>query len=110
MRWLLASPLKTLPPIGLVAVGALVGVAGVPVVKKTARSLAVLTVRGALAVNDAVKGVSGSLSQGWEQMVQEVRNQQSQMDQLTKSSNKLSPQIVNQPESIVEIPQENPQG
>lgn len=106
MRWLLANPLKTLPPIGLVAIGALVGVAGVPVVKKTARSLAVLTVRGALAVNDVVKGVGGSFSRGWEQMVQQAREQQP-LDQQNNSANDFASQFVEEPESVIEVPPAN---
>lgn len=80
MRWLLANPLRTLPPLGLVAVGAVAGVIGVPVVKKTARNLAVMTVRGVLTVTDAVKGAGGSLGQSWQGMVEEARGQQTQMD------------------------------
>lgn len=80
MRWLLLNPLKTLPPIGLVAVGAVVGVAGVPVVKKVARNLAVTAVRGVLAVSDAVKETGESLTRGWEQMAREARKQQVEME------------------------------
>ncbi|CCO07738.1 hypothetical protein [Desulforamulus hydrothermalis] len=81
MRWLLTSPLRTLSPLGLVAVGTVIGAAGVPVIKKTARSLAVLTVRGALAISDALKETGEGLTKSWEKMVHEVRVQQSIMDQ-----------------------------
>ncbi|RYD01736.1 hypothetical protein N752_28180 [Desulforamulus aquiferis] len=72
MKWLLASPLVTLPPLGLVAVGAVVGVVGVPIVKKTARSLAVLSVRGVLAVNDAIKDSGSQVRKGWEDMLRRL--------------------------------------
>ena len=108
MKWLLANPLKTLPPLGLVAVGALVGVAGVPVVKKTARSLAVITVRGALAVNDAVKGVGSSLTQSWEKMVDNAREQQSHMNQRTQGASTMSSLFsMDEPQNIIDIPSEN---
>ncbi|MEW6698479.1 MAG: hypothetical protein ACOY35_01500 [Bacillota bacterium] len=81
MSWLLLNPLRTLPPIGLVAVGAVVGAAGVPVVKKVARNLAVTAVRGILTVSDAVKETGESLTRSWEQMAQEARKQQAEMEQ-----------------------------
>ncbi|GAB6158160.1 hypothetical protein JCM39194_13600 [Desulfotomaculum varum] len=81
MRWLLANPLRTLSPLGLVAVGTVIGAAGVPVIKKTARSLAVLTVRGALAISDALKETGEGLTRSWERMVHEVKQQQSIIEQ-----------------------------
>lgn len=76
MRWLLANPLKTLPPLGLVAVGALVGTVGIPVLKKTARGLAVLTVKGALAVRNVVKDAGGVVNRGWEDLVEQAKAEQ----------------------------------
>jgi len=90
MRWLLANPLRTLPPAGLIAVGALVGVAGVPVLKKTARSLAVLTVRGALAVTDMIKDTGGCLKKNWEEMVEEVKTKQVQIEEKDYGKSHLS--------------------
>lgn len=73
MRWLLANPLRTLPPLGLVAVGAIIGVAGFPVVKRSARRLAVMTVRGALTLNDLVKEAGGGIKRGLENMAERAR-------------------------------------
>lgn len=63
MKWMLLYPLRTLPPIGLVAVGAVVGAVGVPVAKKTARSLAVMTVRGAHMIRE-----------GWRDLLEEAKS------------------------------------
>ncbi|OPY55999.1 MAG: hypothetical protein A4E55_02320 [Pelotomaculum sp. PtaU1.Bin035] len=68
------------------------GVAGFPVIKKTARSLAVLTVKSAFTVSDVVKDAGESLKSGWEKMVESVRTMQAEMDQ--KSSGELHPQAA----------------
>ena len=74
MRWLLTNPLQTLSPLGLVAVGTVVGIVGVPALKKTVRGIAVMTVRGALAINDVIKGTRESASQNLDKIMQEVRS------------------------------------
>lgn len=63
MKWMLLYPLRTLPPIGLVALGAVVGAVGVPVARKTARSLAVMTVKGAHTIRE-----------GWQDLMEEARS------------------------------------
>ncbi len=88
MRWLVARPLQTLSPLGLVAVGTVVGIVGVPALKKTARGIAVMTVRGALAINDVMKGTRNSVSQGFNDIMQEVR---SNSDEVTPSSRTVFP-------------------
>ncbi len=55
MKWLLLNPLRTFPPLGLVAVGALAGAAGMPLIKKTARGVAVLTAKGVLSVKECMQ-------------------------------------------------------
>lgn len=89
MKWLLMNPLQTLPPFGLIALGAVVGIAGVPVVKKTARKLAVLSVRGALTVNDAIKGTRGNVKRNWQDIVEQARPKSNEIVQMqqTQSSN-----------------------
>ncbi|MDF9408869.1 MAG: hypothetical protein A4E52_01070 [Pelotomaculum sp. PtaB.Bin013] len=81
MKWLLASPLRTLSPLGLLAVGAVVGIAGVPVLKKTVRGLAVLTVKSAFTVNDMVNDAGDSLKDAWGKMVESARTMQERMEQ-----------------------------
>lgn len=85
MRWLLANPLQTLSPLGLVAVGTMVGIAGVPVLKKTARSAAVLIVKGALAVSDVIREAGESFNKGFGGMVQEAKSKPAEMDQNSRS-------------------------
>lgn len=80
MYWMMFNPLRTLPPIGLVAVGALAGVVGVPILKKTARSLAVLTVRSAMSVSDMVKDTGNTMSKEWNEMSREARNAKNKME------------------------------
>lgn len=63
MKWMLLYPLKTLSPLGLMAVGAVVGAVGAPVAKKTARSLAVMTVKGA-----------NTIREGWLGLIEEARS------------------------------------
>lgn len=62
MKWLLVNPLRALPPLGLVAVGALAGAAGTPIIKKTVRSAAVLTVKGILAIKECIHEAGGALN------------------------------------------------
>lgn len=105
MRWLLLNPLRALPPIGLVAVGAVVGVAGVPVVKKVARNLAVTTVRGVLAVSDAVKETGESLTRGWEQMAREARKQQAEMEHSVHADKTMESIFeMDEPREIIDLP------
>ncbi|OPX84109.1 MAG: hypothetical protein A4E53_03884 [Pelotomaculum sp. PtaB.Bin104] len=94
MKWLMASPLRTLSPLGLLAVGAIVGVAGVPAIKKTARSLAVLTVKSALTISDVVKDAGDSLRNGWGKMIEEVQTMHTEVER--KSPDKSHPQAKEQ--------------
>lgn len=71
--WFWTNYFRTLSPVGLVAAGAVAGVVGVPVLKKTLRGLAVLTIKGAMAAGDAVRKAGGSVGRSWEEMVEEVK-------------------------------------
>jgi len=94
LKWLLASPLRTLSPLGLLAVGAVVGVAGFPVLKKTARSLAVLTVKSALTVSDVVKDAGESLKSGWGKMAESVKTMQEEAEMDRKSAGESHPRTA----------------
>jgi precorrin-6B methylase 2 len=76
MRWMLLNPLRTLPPLGLLAVGAVVGTIGVPVIKKNARKAAVWAVQGALEVGDTVKEAGHSLNNLWQERVEKARSEE----------------------------------
>lgn len=74
MYWLLANPLRTLSPLGLVAVGTVVGMAGVPLLKSAARGLAVHTVRKTLAVNNVITNATKAIARGCEDMVEQAKS------------------------------------
>lgn len=78
MKWMLANPLRTLSPLGLVAVGAAVGIAGVPLVKSAARGLAVQAIRSTMAVNNMIKNTTRSMARSWEDMVMQARSDPSE--------------------------------
>jgi len=65
--------LKGFSPWGLLIAGAVVGTVGLPVVRKGARSLAVHTVKGVLAVSEGAKGLSQKMNQEWMELVHEAK-------------------------------------
>lgn len=76
--WSLAGYFRTLSPLGLVAAGAVAGAAGFPVFRKTLRSLAVLTVKGAMAAGDTLKRV-GHTPGGGKELAEQVKPFYSEM-------------------------------
>lgn len=92
--WFLTNSFRTLSPLGLVAVGAVAGAVGVPVIRKTLRGLALITVKGAMSAGDAVRKAGGSLGKSWEEMVREAGGRQVKTDDGTfvyKVEDEISP-------------------
>lgn len=69
MRW---GALGELSPLGILAVGLVVGTAGIPVIKKGLRTLAFMTAKGVISTADHVKDTGEKLSREWKQMVDEI--------------------------------------
>ncbi|MCF8010215.1 MAG: hypothetical protein K9L17_03950 [Clostridiales bacterium] len=62
-------------PLGYLAAGTLIG-AGIPFIKRRVRGLALLTAEGTLTVNEKVRSTGKQMSEGWNNLVQEIRSKQ----------------------------------
>ncbi|MGO0121855.1 hypothetical protein [Desulfothermobacter acidiphilus] len=67
------SVARLLSPVGYAVIGAVVGAAALPVVRRGLRRAAVWTVRGVLAVQDQAKKVAAGAKSEWQGLVSEAR-------------------------------------
>lgn len=73
MKWMRVLGLGEMSPLGALVAGALIGAAGMPVVKKGIRGVAVSTVGAALAASDFIKNMGGCANREWRNMVEDAR-------------------------------------
>ena len=73
MRWLRSELLEGVSPWGLLVGGVLVGTAGLPMVRKVLRSLAVGVMKGGLKVGEEMKKLSQKMSREWAELIEEVK-------------------------------------
>lgn len=74
MRWMRHMGLGEISTPGALLIGAAIGVAGIPAVKKIARGLAVTAVSAVMGMNDMVKGVGGNASNEWKKILEDARS------------------------------------
>lgn len=72
MRWYPMGLMGNTSPIGLLFLGTIIGAVGLPVLRKTARTAAVLTVSGVLMATGAVKKVGQNISREKEHLAADV--------------------------------------
>lgn len=75
MRWLRPELLEGASPWGLLVGGVLVGTAGLPMVRKILRGLAVGVIKGGVKVGEEAKELSQKMSREWAELMEEVKEE-----------------------------------
>ena len=73
MNFMRMMGMGSVSPLGALVAGAIIGAAGVPIVRKGVRFLAVTTVGAALEASDRFKNAGGNVNQEWQNILNEAR-------------------------------------
>ncbi len=73
MRWMRNIGLGEISPSSALLIGAVIGIAGMPAVKKIVRGLAVSAVGAVMSANEFVKDAGGNASSEWKKLMEEAR-------------------------------------
>lgn len=74
MNFMRMMGMGSFSPLGALLAGAIIGAAGVPIVRKGVRLLAVTTVGAALEASDRFKNAGGNVNQEWQNILNEARS------------------------------------
>lgn len=73
LKWMRMVGLGEVSPLGALVAGTLIGVVGLPTIKKGVRGVAVSAVGAAMAVTDFVKNSTGNISREWHEVLEDAR-------------------------------------
>lgn len=78
MKYMRMLGLEEISPLGALVAGTLLGVAGVPVIRKTARGIAVVAVGAVLSASDYVRDIGGNMSGEWRSLLEDARTRRAE--------------------------------